>query len=175
MTAFLSAIVALPIAALVWSSTKGGASGFWQVVSNPEAVAALKLTLGVALLVALANAVLGTLTAWVLVRDDFRGKSVVNALIDLPFALPTIVAGLLVLALYGPHSPVGVNVAFTRTAIFLVAALRHAAVRRADGAAGAARARHGDGGGRALARRRRADDVPPDRAAEHPARHPLRA
>jgi len=56
----------------------------------------------------------------VLVRDDFRGKSAVNALIDLPFALPTIVAGLLVLAMYGPQSPVHVNVAFTRTAIFLV-------------------------------------------------------
>ena len=62
---------------------------------------------------------LGTITAWVLVRDDFRGKSLVNAMIDLPFALPTIVAGLLVLALYGPRSPVGIDVAFTRAAIFL--------------------------------------------------------
>ena len=59
------------------------------------------------------------LIAWVLVRDDFRGKSVVNALIDLPFALPTIVAGLTLLAIYGPKSPVGVNVAYTRTAIAL--------------------------------------------------------
>jgi sulfate/thiosulfate transport system permease protein len=80
----------------------------------------MKLSLGAAVLVALTNAVFGTLLAWVLVRDDFRGKSFVNALIDLPFALPTIVAGLLVLALYGPESPVHVNVAFTRTAIFLV-------------------------------------------------------
>lgn len=68
---------------------------------------------------ALINAVLGTITAWVLVRDDFPGKRVVNAVIDLPFALPTIVAGLTLLALYGPKSPVGINVAFTRTAIFL--------------------------------------------------------
>jgi sulfate/thiosulfate transport system permease protein len=63
--------------------------------------------------------VLGTVTAWVLVRDDFRGKSVVNAIIDLPFALPTIVAGLVLLALYGPSSPIGIDVAYTRTAIVL--------------------------------------------------------
>jgi len=63
--------------------------------------------------------VLGTITAWVLVRDDFRGKSVVNAVIDLPFALPTIVAGLTLLALYGPRSPIGVDVAYSRTAIAL--------------------------------------------------------
>ena len=65
------------------------------------------------------NAVLGTITAWVLVRDDFRGQALVNAIIDLPFALPTIVAGLTLLALYGPKSPIGVDVAFTRTAIVL--------------------------------------------------------
>jgi sulfate transport system permease protein len=63
--------------------------------------------------------VLGTITAWVLVRDDFRGKSVMNAIIDLPFALPTIVAGLTLLALYGPRSPIDGNVSFTRTAIVL--------------------------------------------------------
>ena len=62
---------------------------------------------------------LGTITAWVLVRDDFRGKTLVNAIIDLPFALPTIVAGITLLALYGPTSPVGIDVAFTRTAIVL--------------------------------------------------------
>jgi sulfate transport system permease protein len=69
--------------------------------------------------VSLVNAVLGTITAWVLVRDEFRGKGVVNAVIDLPFALPTIVAGLTLLALYGPKTPIGINVAFTRTAIVL--------------------------------------------------------
>jgi sulfate/thiosulfate transport system permease protein len=104
---------------MVWASTKGGSAGFWAAVSSPEAVAALKLTLAVAAIAALTNAVLGTLTAWVLVRDDFRGRSVVNAMIDLPFALPTIVAGLVLLALYGPKSPIGVNLAFTRTAIVL--------------------------------------------------------
>ncbi len=58
---------------------------------------------------------MGTLIAWMLVRDQFPGKRVVNALIDLPFALPTIVAGLMLLALYGPNSPIGVNIAYTRS------------------------------------------------------------
>jgi sulfate transport system permease protein len=111
--------VILPIAALVWASRDEGLHRFWTVVSAPESVAALKLSLGAAFLVSAVNAVLGTITAWVLVRDDFRGKGLVNALIDLPFALPTIVAGLTLLALYGPSSPVGINVAFTRTAICL--------------------------------------------------------
>ena len=124
VTTYLSLIVALPIAALVFESTNGGARAFWDVVTSPEAVAALKLTLWTSIAVALLNAVLGTITAWVLVRDDFRGKSLVNAIIDLPFALPTIVAGLTLLALYGPQSPLevaghSVNVAFTSTSIVL--------------------------------------------------------
>jgi sulfate transport system permease protein len=118
-TTFLSIFVALPIAALVWEATSEGGQSFWDAVSSPEAVAALELTLGASFAVSLLNAVLGTITAWVLVRDDFRGKSFVNAIIDLPFALPTIVAGLTLLALYGPTSPVGINVAFTKTAIVL--------------------------------------------------------
>jgi sulfate transport system permease protein len=113
-------IVALPIAALIWSSRSQGLSQFWYWITQPEAVSALKLTLAVSALVALTNAVFGTLIAWVMVRDDFPGKNVVNAVIDLPFALPTIVAGLLVLALYGPESPVHVHAAFTRAAIYLV-------------------------------------------------------
>jgi sulfate transport system permease protein len=116
---FLTVIVVLPLAALSWESTKDGATGFWDSISSPEAVAALKLTIGASVLVSLINAVLGTITAWVLVRDDFRGKSVVNAIIDLPFALPTIVAGLVLLALYGPRSPIGIDVAYTRMAIVL--------------------------------------------------------
>jgi sulfate/thiosulfate transport system permease protein len=118
-TVYLSLIVLLPIAAVVAASLEGGLAAFWEEVSSPPAVAALKLTFAISLLVVLANAVTGTLIAWVLVRDDFRGKSVVDALIDLPFALPTIVAGLTLLAIYGPKSPVGVNVAYTRMAIAL--------------------------------------------------------
>jgi sulfate/thiosulfate transport system permease protein len=112
-------MVGLPMAALLWEATSEGTQSFWDSVTHPEAVAALKITLAASCAVALLNAVLGTITAWVLVRDDFRGKSVVNAIIDLPFALPTIVAGLTLLALYGPNSPVGINVAFTKAAIVL--------------------------------------------------------
>ena len=112
-------IVVLPIAALIWESKKDGMHAFWQVVTSPEALGALKLTFAAAFIVVLINGVLGTITAWVLVRDDFRGKSIVNSVIDLPFALPTIVAGLTLLTLYGPTSPVGINVAFTRTAVVL--------------------------------------------------------
>jgi sulfate transport system permease protein len=119
VTTFLTLMVMLPIAALVWEAASDGRTGFWDAVSSPAAVAALKLTLVASFVVALLNAVLGTITAWVLVRDDFRGKSLVNAVIDLPFALPTIVAGLTLLALYGPTTPIGVDVAFTRTAIVL--------------------------------------------------------
>jgi len=111
--------VALPIAALAWEAKSAGGQSFWDAVSAPEAVSALKLTLGASLVVSLLNAVLGTVTAWVLVRDDFRGKSLVNAIVDLPFALPTIVAGLTLLALYGPRAPIGVDVAYTRIAIVL--------------------------------------------------------
>ena len=118
-TTYLTLIVALPIAALLFESANAGVRGFWEVASSPEAVAALKLTLWTSIAVALINGVLGTVTAWVLVRDSFRGKAMMNAVIDLPFALPTIVAGLTLLALYGPQSPVNVNVAFTTTAIVL--------------------------------------------------------
>ena len=119
VTTFLTVLVGLPIAALVWAATSAGTESFWEAVSSPEAVAALKLTLGAAVVVTLVNAVLGAVTAWVLVRDEFRGKALVNAIIDLPFALPTIVAGLTLLALYGPKSPIGVDVAYTRAAVVL--------------------------------------------------------
>jgi sulfate transport system permease protein len=119
VTTFLTVVVVLPIAALVWESGKDGSDGFWAAITAPEAVSALELTLGTSVVVAVVNAVLGTVTAWVLVRDDFRGKALVNAVIDLPFALPTIVAGLTLLALYGSRSPIGIDVAYTRTAIVL--------------------------------------------------------
>jgi sulfate/thiosulfate transport system permease protein len=100
-------------------SLDGGVGEFWDAITSPQAVAAIRLTLIASVIVAAIDAVMGVLIAWVLVRDDFRGKSVVNALIDLPFALPTIVAGLVLLALYGPSGPVGINVAYTRVAILL--------------------------------------------------------
>ena len=96
-----------------------GVGAFWDAVTAPQAVAAIRLTLIVSLIVAAIDAVMGTLIAWVLVRDEFPGKRIVNGLIDLPFALPTIVAGLVLLALYGPNGPVGVNIAYTRAAVLL--------------------------------------------------------
>lgn len=116
---YLSILVLLPLAALLASAAKGGPSAFWQSVSSPEAVAALKLTLIVSAIVVAINALFGTLIAWVLVRDEFPGKRIVNALIDLPFALPTIVAGVVLLALYGKGGPAGVDITFTRAAVGL--------------------------------------------------------
>ncbi len=117
--AYVSVIVLLPLAALVWSARAGGPSAFWEEATRPQALAALKLTLGIAAACALLNAVTGTAIAWVLVRDRFAGKGVVDSVIDLPFALPTIVAGLTLLALYGPSGPFRVDVAFTRLGILL--------------------------------------------------------
>jgi sulfate transport system permease protein len=86
-------------------------------VTNEQAVAAVRLTLIASLAVVAINVVTGTLIAWVLVRDNFPGKRIVNSLIDLPFALPTIVAGLTLLALYGPNGPFGFSIAYTRLAV----------------------------------------------------------
>jgi sulfate transport system permease protein len=116
-TLYLSVVVLLPLAALTWSSAGQGRHAFREAVTSPEAVAALKLTLAVSALVALLQAVAGTAVAWVLVRDRFRGQRLVDALIDLPFALPTIVAGLTLLAVYGPRKPLGVDLAFSRLGI----------------------------------------------------------
>jgi sulfate transport system permease protein len=104
---------------VLFKSFENGTDSFWTAVSNPQAVAALKLTLIASVIVVIVNAAFGTLIAWVLVRDEFPGKSIVNSLIDLPFALPTIVAGLTLLAFYGPDSPVGVNIAYTRVAVVM--------------------------------------------------------
>jgi sulfate transport system permease protein len=117
--AYLSIVALIPLAAVLFKSFENGPDAFWNAVSSPQAVAALRLTLIASLIVVLINVVAGTLIAWVLVRDEFPGKGIVNSLIDLPFALPTIVAGLTLLAFYGPDSPVGVNLAHTRVAVAL--------------------------------------------------------
>ncbi len=119
---YLSLIVLLPLAAVLDESLTNGLGAFWDSVSGAESIAALKLTVICSLIVVAVNAVFGTIIAWVLVRDEFRGKAAVNALIDLPFALPTIVAGLTLLTLYGSESPIGLDVAFTRTAVVLALA-----------------------------------------------------
>ncbi len=114
---YLSVIVLLPLAALVSQSFEAGLSTFWTQVTSPQAVRSLELTVVCSLIVVVINAVFGTIIAWLLVRDAFPGKSAVNAVIDLPFALPTIVASLILIELYGAHSPVGIHIALTRVAV----------------------------------------------------------
>lgn len=116
---WFSLLVLIPLGAVVITAAEGGWSAFWNTITNEQTLAAVKLMVGEALLVTIVNVFMGTLIAWVLVRDQFWGKGALEVLIDIPFALPTIVAGLVLLSLYGPDSPLGVNVANTRTAVFL--------------------------------------------------------
>jgi len=116
---YLSVIVLIPLAAVVFRAFDDGITGFWDTITTPEAWAALKLTILSGLGVAAVNAVFGTLVAWVLVRDRFPGKRLLETFIDLPFALPTIVAGLILLALYGTQSPIGIDLAFKVSGVFM--------------------------------------------------------
>ena len=116
-TVWLSVIVLLPLAAIVWQSAGGGWNAFWNAVSSNAALESYKVTLSVSIGVTAVNVVFGLLVAWVLTRDDFPGKRLVDAVIDLPFALPTIVASLVMLALYGPNSPVGLHIQHTKWGI----------------------------------------------------------
>jgi sulfate transport system permease protein len=114
---WLSIIVLLPLAALLDKSLSEGLGHFWDQVSSPGAKSSLELILVCSLIVVAINAVFGTIVAWLLVRDNFPGKSILNAIIDLPFALPTIVASLILIQLWGKNSPVGIDIALTRAAI----------------------------------------------------------
>jgi sulfate transport system permease protein len=116
---YLSLVVLIPLAAVVVRSQANGIGGFWRAVRTPDAWSALELTVVASFVVGLVNLFMGTLIAWILVRDSFPGKRIVDALIDLPFALPTIVAGLVLLALYGQQSPLGVNLAYTRVGVIV--------------------------------------------------------
>ncbi|MFC3966243.1 sulfate ABC transporter permease subunit CysT [Nocardia jiangsuensis] len=119
---WLSIIVVLPLAALTVTSFEDGWAGFWDAVTAPAALDSLRITVFVSVIVAVLNVVMGTLVAWVLVRDDFPGKGVVNALIDLPFALPTIVASIVLLSLYGPESPVDIHLNATQPGLVVALA-----------------------------------------------------
>ena len=117
---YLSLIVLIPLATTFLRTTELGWERFWDVVAAPRVLAALRLSFGAALLAALVNACAGLLVAWVLVRYEFPGRRLVDALVDLPFALPTAVAGIALTALYAPGGwlgrllePLGVQVAYT--------------------------------------------------------------
>ena len=116
---WFSLLVLIPLIAVVVTAADGGWEAFRAALTNEQTAAAIRLTVGMALLVTAVNVVMGTLIAWVLVRDRFAGKRLLEVVIDIPFALPTIVAGLVLLSLYGPDSPIGVDVANTRAAVML--------------------------------------------------------
>jgi sulfate/thiosulfate transport system permease protein len=99
--------VVLPLLVLLKDGLSGGLSGFWAEIVNPTALAALELTLSVAIVTTLLNCCLGTLTAYVLVRYDFPGRELFNAAVDLPSAIPTLVIGVMLVVLYGPQAPIG--------------------------------------------------------------------
>jgi sulfate transport system permease protein len=119
---WFSLLVLIPLAAIIATAGGAGWQGFVDTLKNPETWAALKLTVEQSLLVTAINVVMGTLIAWVLVRDRFWGKRLLDVVIDIPFAMPTIVAGLVLLSLYGPQSPLGVNVSNTRASVTLALA-----------------------------------------------------
>ncbi len=119
VTLYISVIVLIPLAAVAEKAFAPGLGQFFDSVTTPGALSALGITLAAALVVAAIGAVMGTLVAWILVRDSFPGQRLVNSLIDLPFALPTIVAGLTLIALYGPRSPFGLHLAYARAGVLL--------------------------------------------------------
>ena len=119
---WFSLLVLIPLAMVVATAGSDGISGFVDTITDSQTLSAVELTVVQALLVTAVNIVMGTVIAWVLVRDRFPGKAILDVVIDIPFALPTIVAGLVLLSLYGPMSPLGVDVANTRAAIWLALA-----------------------------------------------------
>jgi sulfate/thiosulfate transport system permease protein len=124
--AYLSLIVLLPLAALVLRTSGLGWAEFFRIATDPRTVAALRLSFGASLIAALVNTVFGLIVAWVLVRYRFPGRKVLDAFIDLPFALPTAVAGIALTALYAPNGwigqlvkPLGVKIAYTPAGVLI--------------------------------------------------------
>ena len=118
--AYLSLIVLIPLSAVFFKASSLGAEGFWAAATSPRVVASYKLSFGASLLAAAVNVVFGLMLAWSLVRYSFPGRRIVDALVDLPFALPTAVAGIALTALYAKNGwlgqyldQIGINVAFT--------------------------------------------------------------
>ncbi|MGD0745298.1 MAG: sulfate ABC transporter permease subunit CysT, partial [Verrucomicrobiota bacterium] len=123
---YLSLIVLIPLAGVFLETSTLSWEQFWHIVTEPRALASYRLSFGASFLAALTNVFFGIMVAWVLVRYEFFGKRVVNALVDIPFALPTAVAGITLTALYVPSgwigqwlAPLGVKVAFTQLGVFI--------------------------------------------------------
>lgn len=116
---WFSLLVLIPLAAIVVTAAGGGWTTFWTSLTNDQNLAAIRLTIVSAVAVTIVNAIVGPMIAWVLVRDSFPCKALIEMLIDIPFALPTIVAGLVLLSLYGRDGPVGISVANQPAAVFL--------------------------------------------------------
>ncbi|ORA18628.1 sulfate ABC transporter permease subunit CysT [Mycobacterium asiaticum] len=112
-TLWLSVIVLLPLAAIAWQAVGGGWEHFWLAVTSHAALESFKVTLIISVVVTVLDVIFGVLVAWMLVRDDFAWKGLLDAVIDLPFALPTIVTSLVMLALYGASSPIGLHLQHT--------------------------------------------------------------
>lgn len=119
---WFSLLVLIPLAAVVATAGQNGWQEYVDTLTNPQTWAAIKLTVGQSLFVTAVNVVMGPMIAWVLVRDRFWGQRMLDLVIDIPFAMPTIVAGLVLLGLYGPGSPMGINISNTRTAVTLALA-----------------------------------------------------
>ncbi len=116
---WFSLLVLIPLTAVLITASEGGWANFISTVTNEQTAHAIRLTLTGAAVVTLLNVFSGTVIAWVLVRDQFPGKALLELVIDIPFALPTIVAGLVLLSLYGIGSPLGINVANTEASVYL--------------------------------------------------------
>ena len=123
---YLGVIVLLPLSATFWNASSLGLAEFWEVATSPRALASYRITFGISLLAALVNGVFGVIVAWMLVRYEFPGKKIVDAMVDLPFALPTAVAGIALATLYAPNGWIGqwfdefgIRVAFTPAGIFV--------------------------------------------------------
>ncbi len=123
---YLSLIVLIPIAALIAKPWAHGWSGFWAVVTSARVLAALKLSFGAAFLAAAINAVMGLVVAWALTRYEFPGRRILDAAVDLPFALPTAVAGIALATVYGPTgwvgglvAPLGIKIAYTPVGVLI--------------------------------------------------------
>jgi sulfate transport system permease protein len=116
---WMSVLVLLPLVAVLVTSTTDGVGGFVDTVTSPAVASAIRLTVATAAAATVVNTLMGPLVAWVLVRDRFWGRRLLSLVIDVPFALPTIVAGLVLIALYGNRSPLGIVLAQTRWSIFV--------------------------------------------------------